>query len=110
MLRKKPYVQEHKTTAEKQLAERVQTLQSEGVTEPTIRRDARVRHFKGKIRQATQQLAGIAELEKQMAHKAEIKAEKMALPKTEPPKKQHSANPEKKKVKKERNVAVEADE
>lgn len=110
MMRKKPYIQEHKTTAEKQLAERVQTLQAEGVTEGTIRRDTQVRHYRGKIRQATQQLAGIAELEKQMAHKAEIKAEKMALPKTEPPKKRHSANPEMKKIKKERKVVVETDE
>lgn len=110
MLKKKPYIEEHKRTAEKQLAERVAALQSKGKAERDIQRDAAVRHFRGKIRQAAYRLAEIADVERQMARKAEIKAEKLAQPKVEPPKKRHSADPGKKKVKKERKPAAEAEE
>ena len=109
MLRKKASIQEHQAAAEKQLADRMQLLQSEGLTEREIQRDAKIRHFKGKIRQTVHQLAAITKLEKQMVLKAEIKAEKMASPKTAAPKKRHSTSPEKKKVKKERRIAVETD-
>ena len=110
MLKKKAYIQEHQAKSEKQLAERLQTLQTEGMTDKEIQRDAKIRHFKGKIRQTKRQLAGIDAIEKQMARKAEIKAEKLASPKVAAPKKKHTASPEKKKVKKERKAVVEAED
>ncbi|MFH1981618.1 MAG: hypothetical protein ABIL58_07235 [Pseudomonadota bacterium] len=111
MLRKKTYIEEHKTVAEKQLAVIVETLKAQGMTSAQILRDAKVRHFKGKIRQAKNQLGGIAELEKQIAHAAEIKAEKLAAPKEKQPKKKQAPDPVKKKAKKEKAAAAaEADE
>ncbi len=107
MLKRKPYVEDHQAAAANQLAARVESLKSEGMTEAQIQRDARVRHFKGKLRQARNQLAGIAELEKLIARKAEIKAEKLAAPKTSPPKKQVAPDPVKKKAKKEKKIAAE---
>lgn len=102
MLRRKPYVEQHKTTAENQLAVHEETLKSMGMTEKQILRDSRVRHIKGKIRQAKQQLTGIAELEALIARKAEIKLEKQALEKENQPKKRRAPEPEVKKAKKEK--------
>lgn len=111
MLRKKPYIEKDKALAENRLSTRLKALQSEGMTEAQIRRDMLVRHFKGEIRRAKCRLASITELEELMARKAEIKAEKLAAPKMNPPKKRHAADPEKKKAKMEKKrVAVEADE
>lgn len=113
MLRRKPYVEQHKTTAENQLAVQEETLKSMGMTETQIKRHSRVRHIKGKIRQAKQQLAGIAELEALIARKAEIKIEKQALQKVSPPKKRRAPEPEIQKTKKEKKekkmAAVRAD-
>ena len=81
-------------------------LKSKGMTEKQLQRDAKVRHFKGKIRQAKSQLAGIAELEQLIARKAEIKAEKLAAPKTSQPKKRHVPDPAIKKAKKEKKISV----
>jgi hypothetical protein len=102
MLRRKPYVEQHKTTAENQLADKVATLKSMGMTETQIKRDSRVRHIKGKIRQANQQLKGLAELESQIARMAEIKIEKQALKKESQPKKRRAPEPEIQKTKKEK--------
>jgi len=111
MLRQKPYTEEHKANAEKQLAAHVETLKSMGMTEAQIQRNATVKHINGKIRQAKRQLAGIAQLETEIARRAEIKAEKQAAPKIAEPKKKHAPDPAKKKAKKERTVAAgEADE
>ncbi len=98
MLRRKPYVEQHKATAENQLAVHEETLKSMGMNETQIKRDSRVRHIKGKIRQAKQQLKGLAELESQIARMAEIKLEKQARKKESQPKKQRE--PEIKKSKK----------
>jgi hypothetical protein len=111
MLRKKPYAEQHKTAAEKQLAVQEETLKSQGMNDKQIQRDAKVRHFKGKIRQAKHQLAGIAELEELIARKAEIKAEKLAVQKVSQPKKRHAPDPANKKAKKEKKkTAANADE
>lgn len=110
MLRKKPYILEHKASAEKALAAHIETLNSRGVTEPQIQRNGTVKLLKGKIRQATHQLAGIAALEKQIARKAEVKAEKLAAPKISAPKKKQVPDPAKKKAKKERQAAAPEDD
>ncbi|MCB2147680.1 MAG: hypothetical protein KQI81_14480 [Deltaproteobacteria bacterium] len=110
MLKKKPYIEERKTVTEEQLLGRVETLKSIGMTESQIQRDAQVRHFKGKIRQAKHQLAGILELESQIARKKEIKAEKLAAPKVAPPKKRHAQDPVKKKAKREKQIAPAAED
>ena len=109
MLRRKPYVEQHKTAAENQLAVKEETLKSMGMTETQIKRDSRVRHLKGKIRQATQQLAGLAELESQIARMVEIKIEKQALEKVSQPKKKRAPEPEIKKARKERKEKKMAD-
>ena len=111
MLRKKPYAEQHKAIAIKQLAVQAETLKSKGMTEAQIQRDARVRHFKGKIRQANHQLAGITELENLIARKAEIKTEKLVLQKVSQPKKRQAPDPATKKAKKEKKMtAVQAAE
>jgi hypothetical protein len=101
MLRKKPYIEDRKTNTEKQLLTRLESLKSTGMTEKQIQRDPQVKHFKGKIRQAMHQLTGIAELEKMIASREELKAEKLAAPKTDHPKKQKTQEPAKKAAKKE---------
>ncbi len=106
MLRKKPYIEQHKTTAEKHLALQAEMLKSKGMTEKQIQRDSRVRHLKGKIRQAAHQLSGIAELEEMIARKAEIKIEKQAHQKERQPKKRHTADPATKKAKKDKKMAA----
>jgi hypothetical protein len=110
MLKRKPYAQEHKATAEKELAAYLETLKSEGMTEAQILRNATVKHIKGKIRQSMHQLTAIEALENQIARKAEVKAEKQAAPKINPPKKKHAPDPLKKKVKKEKPVAAPEDD
>ncbi len=99
MLRRKPYVEQHKATAENQLAVHEETLKSMGMNETQIKRDSRVRHIKGKIRQAKQQLKGLAELESQIARMAEIKLEKQARKKESQPKKQRAPDEIKKSKK-----------
>lgn len=111
MLKRKPHILEHKDSAERKLASHIETLKSKGATEAQIQKNGAVKHFKAKIRQATHQLAGIAALEKQIARKAEAKAEKQAAPKISAPKKKHVPDPAKKKAKKERpSAAAEDDE
>jgi hypothetical protein len=95
-------VEQHKATAENQLAVKEETLKSMGMTETQIKRDSQVRHIKAKIRQASQQLAGLAELESQIARMAETKIEKQALKKVGQPKKQRATEPEIKKARKEK--------
>lgn len=111
MLRKKPYIEQDKAVAEKHLAVRLEMLKSKGMSIMQIQRDATVRHYKGEIRQAKERLSSIAESEKLMASKAEIKAEKLAAPKVNPPRKRHVADPVKIKARRERKLAtVKVDE
>ena len=111
MLRKKPYIEKDKADAEKLLVMRLEMLESTGMSKLQMQRDATIRHYKGEIRQARERLASIAELEKLMAKKAEIKAEKLAAPKVNPPRKRHAADPVKIKARMEKKLAtVEADE
>lgn len=111
MQRKKTHIEDDKALAEKSLAARLEILNSKGMADAQIKRDAMVRHFRGEIRQANYRLTCIAKLAEQMARKAEIKAEKLATPKVNAPKKRQAADPVMKKAKKERKqAAVEADE
>ena len=111
MLRKKEYIEKDRSRFEKNLATRLETLQSEGLADKQIQRDTIVRHFKGEIRRAKCRLAAIEELEELMARKAQIKAEKLAAPKVDPPKKRHAPDPVKKKARMERKLAtVKTDE
>jgi len=111
MMKKKPYIEKDKALAERRLIARLEILKSKGIADELIQRDTTVRHFKGEIRQAKYRLASIAEVEKLMVRKAEIKVEKLATPKVNPPKKSHAADPEKKKAKMEKKrVVVETDE
>lgn len=110
MLKKKPDIERHKKDAEAQMAARVGLLQAEGMSDAQIQRDAKVRHFKGKIRQTRYQLTEIVKLEKMLAQRAEAKAEKRSERKPDQPKKKAKPDPAKKKAKQERKMAVtEAD-
>ena len=102
MLNKKAAIARHQKEAEEQLAAREGALRAEGVSAPQMQRDAVVRHFKGKIRQAKYQMAQIVKLERSIVQRAEAKSAKRAAKKTEPPKKKHPADPAKKKAKQER--------
>ena len=107
MLTKKPHIESHKRLAESRLAARLEILKSKGISAVQIQRDTAVKHFKAEIRKAKYQLADIAELELQIAQKADIKAKKLAAPKVEPPRhKRASSNPEKKRAKKEKKIAA----
>ena len=110
MLNKKSAIARHQKEAEEQLAARVDTLHAEGMSAPKIQRDAVVRHFKGKIRQAKYQLAQIGKLEKSILQREEAKATKLNAKKTEPPKKKQPPDPAKKKARQERKVALAAEE
>jgi hypothetical protein len=103
MLNKKPHFENHKNLAESKLAARLKILKSKGLTEIQIQRDNNVKHYRAEIRKARYQLADIAKLESEIARKAEIKAEKLAAPRTDHPKPKRSASdPEKKKAKSEK--------
>jgi hypothetical protein len=106
MLRKKEYIEQNRSRFEKNLATRLTALQSEGLTDMQIQRDPIVRHFRGEIRRSKCRLASIAQVEGLMARKAEIKAEKLAAPKVDQPRKRHAADPEKKKARMERKLAA----
>lgn len=110
MLKRKSFVQAHKAAAEARLAARIDALLADGMPEDRIRRDTMVRHFKGKIRQASHQLTGIAELEHQIEQKHEAKAAKQAIPKTAAPKKKGKPDPVAKKAKKDKKAAAAAAE
>ena len=107
MLNKKPYIENHKNLAESKLATRLEILKSRGMTPVQIQRDATVKHFRAEIRKARYQLADIATLESQIAQRAEIKAKKLAAPKTDPPRhKRSDSDPQKKRAKKEKQLAA----
>jgi len=107
MLNRKPYVENHKNLAESKLVARLEFLKSKGMTAVQIQRDATVKHIKAKMRKARNQLADIAKLESQIAQKAEIKAQKLAAPKTDPPKHKRSvSDPEKKRAQRAKKLAA----
>lgn len=107
MLNKKPYIENHKSQAESKLKLRLQFLKSEGMTALQIKRDPQVKHYKAEIRKAKYQLTDIAKLESQIAQKAELKANKLAAPKTDQPKHERSApDPMKKRAKREKKLAA----
>ena len=107
MLNRKPYVENHKFLAESKLAARLEFLKSKGMTAVQIQRDATVKHIKAEMRKAKNQLADIAKLESQIAQKAEIKAQKIAAPKTDHPKHKRSvSDPEKKRAQREKKRAA----
>ena len=112
MLKKKPFIQDHKKLAENKLLARMEVLKSKGMTKEQIQKDAVVKHHKAAIREAGYQLAQIEKLEMQIAQKAEIKAEKLAAPKVARlrPKRSAAPDPLKKKAKKERKIAAEVEE
>lgn len=107
MLNKKPHFENHKTLAVSKLAARLEFLKSRGIADLQIRKDPKVKHYRAAIRKAQYQLADIAKLESQIVLKAEIKAAKLAAPKTDHPKPKRSASdPEKKKAKREKKLAA----
>ena len=111
MLNRKPYVENHKNLAESKLVARLEFLKSKGITAVQIQRDATVKHIKAEIRKARNQLADIAKLESQIAQKAEIKAQKLAAPKTDHPQHKRSvSDPEKKRAQREKKPAAAAAE
>jgi hypothetical protein len=111
VLKQKPYMEQRKTAAEQQLAARVETLKARGESEERIRRDIKVRHFGAKARQARRQLADITELERLIARRSEIKAEKQASPTPAPARKKRVPSPEKNRAREEkRKMAKAADE
>ena len=107
MLSKKRSIENHKQEAEKLLTERTTALQTQGVDAARIQRDARVRHLKGRLRQAKHQLADIAALEAMLAQRAEKKAAKLAAPKVDPPKKRSAPNPAKREARQARRKAAD---
>jgi hypothetical protein len=111
MLNRKPYAENHKLLAEKQLQARLEILKSKGMTAKQMQRDPKVKHFQALIRQAKYQLGSIAELESEIARKAEAKAQKRAAPGDKPSRAERSApEPVKKKAKKMKNPTAEAEE
>lgn len=111
MLHRKPYIENHKKDAETKLAARLEFLKTKGMPAERIQRDPSVKHFRAEIRKAKYQLADIAKLELQIAEKVEIKAKKLAAPKTDQQKhKRAAADPLKKRAKREKKLASAAAE
>ena len=111
MLKRKPYIENHKNLAESKLLTRLEFLKSKGMTAIQIQRDTTIKHFKAQMRQARNQLADIAKLESQIAQKAEIKAQKLAVPKTDQSRHKRSiSDPEKKRARREKKLAAAAAE
>jgi hypothetical protein len=111
MPNKKPYIENHKALAAKRLSARVEILKSKGMTAEQIQRDPKVKHYRADLRQANRQLADIAALESLNVQRAEIKAQKLAAPKTGHPKHKRSpSDPAKKKAKRERKLVAETAE
>jgi hypothetical protein len=107
MLNRKPYIENHKHLAEGRLAARLELLKSKGMTAVQIKRDPTVRHFRAEMRTARNQLADVAKLESQIAQKAEVKAQKLAVPKADHPKSKRSgSDPEKKRAQREKKLAA----
>ena len=107
MLRKKPHIDSHKSTAEKELESVVESLKTRGMSDAQIKRNSKVRHYQAKVRQAKHQLAVIAESEALEAQKAETKARKLTLPeKVKPMHKRAPGEPGKKKAKKEKKMTA----
>jgi hypothetical protein len=110
-IRHKGDIAERKNQAEAQLAARLETLKARGLGEDVIQREATVRKLKAAVRKAKQRLAAAAAAEKLTADKARIKAEKLAGPKPETPKKAPKAagaEGEKKPKKAKKPAAAEA--
>jgi hypothetical protein len=111
MLNKKPFIENQQNLAAGKLAARLEFLKTKGMPDERIQKDPTVKHFRAEIRKARYQLADIAKLESQIAQQAEIKAQKLAVPKTDPPKhKRSDSDPTKKRAKKERKIAAAAAE
>ena len=86
MLNRKIQVEEHKRSAEGQLAARLELLKSRGMDERRIEKDSGIKQIKAKIGKARHQMARIAAMETLVVAKAESKARKEAEAKTPPPK------------------------
>jgi hypothetical protein len=96
-LKAKVYAEENKQAAQKNLANRIALLESQGTAVEMIRKDSIVRKYKADIRDYNRRLAGVAAMEKLLAQKVLNKEAKAAAEKqaAEPaPKKE--AKPEKK--------------
>jgi len=77
---------------EKKLAERIALLTEEGAETPAVNKDTIVKMLKAKIRRSRARLRSIAEMAKKVDEKAARKAEKLAAPKPEKPKKKAAAD------------------
>jgi hypothetical protein len=107
MMKKKPYIEDHKKNARRKLTVLKEILKARGMSPEQIQKDPKARHYRAQIRQADYRLAEIAKLEAQMAHKAEIKAQKLAAPKTDAPKKNRKpVDPAHKRAKREKKIAA----
>ena len=91
MLKRKPYIEDHKRAAEAELRKRLEILKAKGVSDTEIQRDPQIKHYRAEIRQANHQLAEIAQTEAFILRKAEIKAQLAAAPKTDHRKSKRSA-------------------
>ena len=107
MLSRKPFIEEHKRSAEGQLAVRLELLKTKGLDNKSIQKDAKIKQFKARIRKAKQQLQSIASMEDMTRGKAAAKAQKAntaKVPRQEPKKAAKSTAP--KKPKKEKKPAA----
>jgi hypothetical protein len=106
MMKKKPYIEDHKKIARQKLTVLKEILKARGMSPEQIQKDPKARHYRAQIRQADDRLAEIARLEAQTARKADIKAQKLAAPKTEAPKKKRRpVDPVPKRAKREKKIA-----
>lgn len=105
MSNKKPNIESRKDRTAKKLSARLESLKTKGMTDAQIKRDPKVRQIQAEIRKAKKQLANIVKNEKQIALMAETKAEKLAAPKTDKPKKKRpDSDPAAKKPKKQKKT------
>lgn len=106
MLSKKAAIEGRRSDAEVKLAARVDRLRSNGMTDAQIQRDAAVRHYRGKIRQARSQLARIEQVEAMNARQADAKTAKQAARKLDSPRKKRPTDPAKQQMRQAREKAA----
>ena len=81
--KQKPAQLEHKVQFEKQLAERLAYLNDQGMEPERINKDMLVKKLKAKVKAINVRLRAIDANDKRTEELAQIKAEKLAAPRTE---------------------------
>jgi len=105
--KKKPTQLKHKVQFEKKLAERLASLNDQGMEAERINKDALVKQLKARVRAVNSRLKAIDAHEKKTEELARMKAEKLAAPRNESKEKKPEPVPVKGEGKKKKKEKAE---